>query len=68
MQQAFTFLVLPNFNSEFSITLFTILTMNRKTGCGDAKAVLKFAKLNTAAQQRGAIAQGRSLPPIPAPV
>jgi hypothetical protein len=33
-----------------------------------AQAVLKFVKLNTAAQQRGAIAQGRSLPPIPAPV
>jgi hypothetical protein len=33
-----------------------------------AKAVLKFAKLNTAAQQRGAFVQGRSLPPIPASV
>jgi hypothetical protein len=33
-----------------------------------AQAVLKFTKLNTAAQQRGAIAQGRSLPPIPASV
>ncbi|MDR1291622.1 MAG: hypothetical protein LBK06_10515 [Planctomycetaceae bacterium] len=28
-----------------------------------AKAVLKFAKLNTAAQQREAIVQGRSLLP-----
>ncbi|MDR1290194.1 MAG: hypothetical protein LBK06_03235 [Planctomycetaceae bacterium] len=28
-----------------------------------AEAVLKFAKLNTAAQQRGAVVQGRSLPP-----
>ncbi|MDR1290409.1 MAG: hypothetical protein LBK06_04325 [Planctomycetaceae bacterium] len=27
------------------------------------KAVLKFAKLNTAAQQRGAVVQGRSLLP-----
>ncbi|MDR1290215.1 MAG: hypothetical protein LBK06_03345 [Planctomycetaceae bacterium] len=33
-----------------------------------AQAVLKFVKLNTAAQQRGAVVQGRSLPPIPAPV
>ncbi|MDR1290826.1 MAG: hypothetical protein LBK06_06460 [Planctomycetaceae bacterium] len=28
-----------------------------------AEAVLKFAKLNTAAQQRGAVVQGRSLSP-----
>jgi hypothetical protein len=28
-----------------------------------AKAVLKFAKLNTQAQQRGAVVHGRSLPP-----
>ncbi|MDR1289799.1 MAG: hypothetical protein LBK06_01210 [Planctomycetaceae bacterium] len=28
-----------------------------------AEAVLKFGKLNTQAQQRGAIVQGRSLPP-----
>ncbi|MDR1289580.1 MAG: hypothetical protein LBK06_00115 [Planctomycetaceae bacterium] len=28
-----------------------------------AKAVLKFAKLNTVAQQREAVAQGRSLSP-----
>ncbi|MDR1290616.1 MAG: hypothetical protein LBK06_05390 [Planctomycetaceae bacterium] len=33
-----------------------------------AEAVLKSEKLNTQAQQRGAIVQGRSLPPIPAPV
>jgi hypothetical protein len=33
-----------------------------------AEAVLKFAKLNTVAQQREAVAQGRSLPPIPASV
>jgi hypothetical protein len=33
-----------------------------------AEAVLKFPKLNTAAQQREAVAQGRSLPPIPASV
>jgi hypothetical protein len=32
------------------------------------EAVLKSEKLNTQAQQRGAIVQGRSLPPIPAPV
>ncbi|MDR1291428.1 MAG: 3-phosphoshikimate 1-carboxyvinyltransferase [Planctomycetaceae bacterium] len=32
------------------------------------EAVLKTEKLNTAAQQRGAVVQGRSLPPIPAPV
>ncbi|MDR1291442.1 MAG: hypothetical protein LBK06_09600 [Planctomycetaceae bacterium] len=28
-----------------------------------AKAVLKFAKLNTVAQHRGAVVHGRSLPP-----
>ncbi|MDR1290110.1 MAG: hypothetical protein LBK06_02800 [Planctomycetaceae bacterium] len=33
------------------------------TNCCYAKAVLKFAKLNTAAQQREAIVQGRSLSP-----
>jgi hypothetical protein len=33
-----------------------------------AEAVLKFTKLNTVAQQREAVVQGRSLPPIPAPV
>jgi hypothetical protein len=33
-----------------------------------AEAVLKFVKLNTAAQQREAVVQGQSLPPIPAPV
>ncbi|MDR1291515.1 MAG: hypothetical protein LBK06_09970, partial [Planctomycetaceae bacterium] len=33
-----------------------------------AEAVLKSEKLNTQAQQRGAVVQGRSLPPIPAPV
>ncbi|MDR1290671.1 MAG: nucleotidyltransferase substrate binding protein [Planctomycetaceae bacterium] len=33
-----------------------------------AEAVLKFEELNTAAQQRGAVVQGRSLPPIPASV
>ncbi|MDR1289582.1 MAG: hypothetical protein LBK06_00125 [Planctomycetaceae bacterium] len=33
-----------------------------------AQAVLKFSKLNTAAQQREAVVQGRSLPPIPASV
>jgi hypothetical protein len=32
------------------------------------QAVLKFLKLNTEAQQREAVVQGRSLPPIPAPV
>ncbi|MDR1479477.1 MAG: hypothetical protein LBJ00_11115 [Planctomycetaceae bacterium] len=32
------------------------------------QAVLKFLKLNTEAQQREAVTQGRSLPPIPAPV
>jgi hypothetical protein len=31
--------------------------------CDYAKAVLKFAKLNTVAQQREAVAQGRSLLP-----
>ncbi|MDR1290847.1 MAG: hypothetical protein LBK06_06570 [Planctomycetaceae bacterium] len=29
---------------------------------------MKSEKLNTQAQQRGAVVQGRSLPPIPAPV
>ncbi|MDR1290319.1 MAG: PAS domain-containing protein [Planctomycetaceae bacterium] len=33
-----------------------------------AEAVLKSTKLNTAAQQREAVVQGRSLPPIPASV
>ncbi|MDR1291665.1 MAG: AAA family ATPase [Planctomycetaceae bacterium] len=33
-----------------------------------AEAVLKSVKLNTAAQQREAVVQGRSLPPIPASV
>jgi DUF1680 family protein len=33
-----------------------------------AEAVLKSEKLNTQAQQRGAVVQGRSLPPIPATV
>ncbi|MDR1291074.1 MAG: hypothetical protein LBK06_07735 [Planctomycetaceae bacterium] len=33
-----------------------------------AEAVLKSEELNTQAQQRGAVVQGRSLPPIPAPV
>jgi hypothetical protein len=33
-----------------------------------AQAILKFTKLNTAAQQREAVVQGRSLPPIPASV
>ncbi|MDR1290734.1 MAG: FAD:protein FMN transferase [Planctomycetaceae bacterium] len=33
-----------------------------------AEAVLKSEKLNTQAQQHGAVVQGRSLPPIPAPV
>ncbi|MDR1291098.1 MAG: hypothetical protein LBK06_07855 [Planctomycetaceae bacterium] len=33
-----------------------------------AEAVLKSEKLNTQSQQRGTIVQGRSLPPIPAPV
>ncbi|MDR1290316.1 MAG: glycosyltransferase family 39 protein [Planctomycetaceae bacterium] len=33
-----------------------------------AEAVLKSKNLNTQAQQRGAVVQGRSLPPIPAPV
>jgi hypothetical protein len=32
------------------------------------QAVLKFTKLITEAQQREAITQGRSLPPIPATV
>ncbi|MDR1290197.1 MAG: hypothetical protein LBK06_03250 [Planctomycetaceae bacterium] len=31
--------------------------------CGYAEAVLKFAKLNTVAQQREAVVQGRSLLP-----
>ncbi|MDR1291593.1 MAG: KamA family radical SAM protein [Planctomycetaceae bacterium] len=35
---------------------------------GYAEAVLKSEKLNTQAQQRGTIVQGRSLPSIPAPV
>jgi apolipoprotein N-acyltransferase len=34
----------------------------------DAKAILKFTELNTQAQQRGAVVQGRSLSPIPATV
>jgi serine/threonine-protein kinase len=34
----------------------------------DAEAVLKSEKLNTAAQQHGAVVQGQSLTPIPAPV
>jgi hypothetical protein len=34
----------------------------------EAQDVLKFTKLNTAAQQRGAVAQGRSLSPLPATV
>ncbi|MDR1478054.1 MAG: hypothetical protein LBJ00_03845 [Planctomycetaceae bacterium] len=34
----------------------------------DTQAVLKFLKLNTQAQQREAVVQGRSLPPIPASV
>jgi hypothetical protein len=47
--------------------LFEFESLSSKIGCF-AQAVLKFIKLNTAAQQRGAIAQGRSLPSIPAPV
>jgi hypothetical protein len=35
---------------------------------GYAEAVLKFVKLNTAAQQREAVVQGRSLLPYPASV
>jgi chorismate dehydratase len=46
----------------------TALGYNPAQDWGSAEAVLKSEKLNTQAQQRGAIVQGRSLPPIPAPV
>ncbi|MDR1480395.1 MAG: hypothetical protein LBJ00_15775 [Planctomycetaceae bacterium] len=38
-----------------------------KTQCY-TQAVLKFPKLNTQAQQREMVVQGRNLPPIPASV
>ncbi|MDR1289950.1 MAG: formylglycine-generating enzyme family protein [Planctomycetaceae bacterium] len=43
-----------------------IIIVERKIMRLYAQAVLKFTKLNTAAQQREAVTQGRSLPPIPA--
>jgi hypothetical protein len=43
-------------------------TTDNNTANQYAEAVLKSEKLNTQSQQRGAIVQGRSLPPIPAPV
>jgi hypothetical protein len=43
-------------------------TMSNGKNCNYAEAVLKSEKLNTQSQQRGAIVQGQSLPPIPAPV
>ncbi|MDR1291618.1 MAG: hypothetical protein LBK06_10495 [Planctomycetaceae bacterium] len=46
----------PRLQRFFSFSLLCVL-------CGYAEAVLKFAKLNTTAQQRGAVVQGRSLLP-----
>jgi NAD+ synthase (glutamine-hydrolysing) len=42
--------------------------LNVKVELNSTQAVLKFTKLNTAAQQREAVVRGQSLPPIPAPV
>ncbi|MDR1140988.1 MAG: hypothetical protein LBL62_04790 [Planctomycetaceae bacterium] len=39
-----------------------------ETNCKYTQVVLKFTKLITAAQQREAVTQGRSLPSIPATV
>ncbi|MDR1291330.1 MAG: redoxin domain-containing protein [Planctomycetaceae bacterium] len=56
-----------------ALGITTLTTLGQETNVQNektffAQSVLKFTKLNTVAQQREAVAQGRSLPPIPASV
>ncbi|MDR1140901.1 MAG: hypothetical protein LBL62_04345 [Planctomycetaceae bacterium] len=44
-------------------TLFKAVLISAGICCNYAKAVLKFVKLNTVAQQREAVTRGRSLLP-----
>ncbi|MDR1478763.1 MAG: hypothetical protein LBJ00_07450, partial [Planctomycetaceae bacterium] len=50
--------------------MFNIITRSGyvKISHNYTQATLKFVELNTQSQQREAVAQGRSLPPIPATV
>jgi hypothetical protein len=54
-------------SKNFLISKYFRNTENNKQN-NYTQAVLKFTKLITEAQQRDAITQGRSLPPIPATV